>query len=75
MTIIYVTENNCECYGVTFQNKGWIRVQKLEDVSEDKNIMYKVIPMEIFLGKSHLCDMTEFSGAKDEEVFNGNTIF
>ena len=30
--------------------------------------------METFLGKSQLCDMTEFSGAKEKEVFNGNTI-
>ena len=74
MTIIYVTENNTNCYGVTFQNKGWVRVQKLEDVCEDKNIIYKVNPMETFLGKSELCDMTEFSGARDKEVFDGNTI-
>ena len=74
MTIIYVTENNCKCDGVTFQNKGWVRVQKLEDVSEDKNIIYKVSPLKIFLGKSQLCDMTEFSGAKNKEVFEGNTI-
>ena len=74
MTIVYVTENSCEGYGVIFQNKGWIRVQKLEDVSEDENIIYKVNPMAIFLGKSQLCDMTEFSGARDKEVFDGNTI-
>ena len=74
MTIIYVTENNCECFGVTLQNKGWIKVQKPEDISDDKKIIYKVNPMETFLGKSQLCDMTEFSGARDKEVFDGNTI-
>ena len=74
MTIIYVTENNCQCYGVTLQNKGWIKVQKLNDISDDKTIIYKVNPIEIFLGKSQLCDMTEISGARDKEVFNGNTI-
>ena len=74
MTIIYVTENNCQCYGVTFRNKGWVRVQKMEDVSEDKNIIYEVNPMETFLGESQLCDMTLFSGAEDKAVFNGNTI-
>ena len=37
MTIIYVTEYNTECYGVTFQNIGWIKVQKFEDISDDKN--------------------------------------
>ena len=30
--------------------------------------------METFLGKSKLCDMTEFSGVMDKEVFDGNTI-
>ena len=74
MTIIYITENNTKGYGVTFQNNGYGKAQKLEDVSENKNIIYKVNPMETFLGKSQLCDITEFSGAEDKEVFNGNTI-
>ena len=60
MTIIYVTEKKCKCFGVTFENNGLVKVQKLEDVSNDKNIIYKVDPMETFLCKSHLCDMTEF---------------
>ena len=74
MTIIYVTENNCQCYGVTFRNNGLIKVQKLKDTSDDENIIYEVNPMETFIGKSKLCNMTEFSGAEDKEVFNGNTI-
>ena len=74
MTIIYITENNTECYAVTSQNKGWIRVQRLEDVSKDKNIIYEVNPMETFIGKSENCKMTYFSGARNREVFNGNTI-
>ena len=39
-----------------------------------KNIIYEVNPIETFLGKSELCDITEFSGARDKEVFDGNTI-
>ena len=69
MTIICVTENNCRCCGVTFENNGMVKLQKLEDFSNNKNIIYEVNPMETFLGKSQLCDMTEFSGAKDKEVF------
>ena len=62
MTIIYVAENNCQCLAVTFKNNGNIRVQKLEDISgDDKNIIYEVNPMEKFIGKSQLCNMTEFS--------------
>ena len=74
MTIIYITENNTECYAVTSQNKGWIKVQKIRDVGHDKNIIYEVNPMQIFIGKSQLCNLTKFSGAKDKEVFDGNTI-
>ena len=69
-----MTENNTKCYGATFQNNGHVRVQKLKDVHDDKNIIFEVNPMETFIGKSHLCRMTEFSGARDDEVFNGNTI-
>ena len=74
MTIIYVAENKCQCLALNFRNNGKIRVQKMKDVSEDKNIIYEVNPMETFIGKSQLCNMTEFSGAEDKEVFNGNTI-
>ena len=74
MTIKYLTEYITKLYGVTFQNNGYNKVQKFEGISEDKNIIYKVDPMETFLGKSQLCDMTELSGAEDTEVFDGNTI-
>ena len=74
MTIIYVAENNCKRLAITTRNKGWIRVQKLEDVSEDKNIIYEVNPMETFIGRSQLCNMTKLSGSEDKELFNGNTI-
>ena len=75
MTIINITENITKRYGVTFQNNGYAKVQKFENISEDKNIIYKVNPMETFLGKSQLCDMTEFSEAKDKNVFDGNKIW
>ena len=51
-----------------------IRVQRLEDVSDDKNFIYEVNPMEAFVGKSQLCDMTEFSGTEDKKVFDRDTI-
>ena len=75
MTIIYVTEYNTECYGVSLRNKGWVRVQKLKNINDDdKNIINEDNPMKTFIGKSQLCNMTEFSGARDKEVFDGNTI-
>ena len=74
MTIIYIAENNTKRYGVTCQNYGYVEVQKFEDISEEKNILYEVNPVEAFVVKSQLCDMTEFSGAEDRAVFNGNTI-
>ena len=75
MTVIYITENNCECYAVTFENKGFVQVQTFEDVSEnDKNIIYSINPMKTFLGKSQRCSMTALSGAFDKGCFDGNTI-
>ena len=74
MTIMYLTENNTKCYGVTFQNKGWIKVQKFEDIFDDKNIIYKVNPMETFLGKNESWILAAISGALDKSVFDGNTI-
>ena len=74
MSIIYLTEYNTKCYAITFQKKGWIKVQKFKAVSNDKNIIYEVNPMETILGKTQLCDMTEYSGAEDKEVYDGNTF-
>ena len=59
---------------MTFQNKGCVKVQKLEDISNDENTIYSVKPMRIILGKSQVCNMTMFSGAFDKKVFDGNTI-
>ena len=75
MTVIYITEDNCKCYAVTFQNNGFVQVQKFEDVSQDdKNIIYSINPMETFLGKSQSCTMTALSGAFDKSCVDGNTI-
>ena len=75
MTVIYITEDNCECYAVSFENKGCVNVQKFEDVSEiDKNIIYSINPMKTFLGKSQRCSMTALSGAFDKSCFDGKTI-
>ena len=63
-----------ECLAVIFKNNGMIRVQKLKDVSKDKNIIYEVNHMETFFGKSEDCKMTYFSGARDKEGFDGNTV-
>ena len=74
MTVIYITEKNCKCYAVTFQNNEWVKIQKLEDESLDENFIYTVNPMETFLGKSQSCNMTALSGAFDKTCFDGNTI-
>ncbi len=74
MTIIYVVENNCQNLAVTFKNIGIVKVQRWEDVSKDGNIIYEVNPFESFIGKSQLCNLTEFSGSEDKQIFDGNTI-
>ena len=74
MTVIYITEYNCHCYAVTFENNGWIKVQKFEDESLDENTIYTVNPMKTFFGKSRSFTMTTLSGAFDKGCFDGNTI-
>ena len=74
MTVLYLTEYNTRCYGVAFQNNGWIKVQKFEDISDDEYNIYCVKPLETFLGKGEACDLTLMSGAFDKPVFDGNTI-
>ena len=74
MTSIYLTEDNTKCYGVTFENNGWIKVQKFEDISGNENIICKANPMETFLGKSESCIMTAMSGAFDKSLLDGNTL-
>ena len=74
MTVIYITEDNCKSCAVTFQNNGWVKVQKFADESLDENIIYTVNPMETFLGKSQSCSMTALSAASDKGCFDGNTI-
>ena len=71
---MYITENSTKQYGVTFQNNGCVKVQKIEVISNDRKTIYSVKPMRIILGKSQVCNMTMFSGAFDKEVFDGNTI-
>ena len=73
MTIIYVTGNNCRCYGVTFQNNGIVKVQSFEDISIVENTKYCVKAMRIFLGESQVCNRTMFSGALNKSVSDGNT--
>ena len=46
MTIIYVTERNTKCYGVTFQNNECFKVQKFEDISNDENTILNMKPIE-----------------------------
>ena len=74
MTIVYITENNCECYAVTLQNNNCVSVQNFKDGTLDENFIYTVNPIETFLGKSQSCNMTALSGAFDKECFIGNTI-
>ena len=74
MTTIYVTENNCACFGVIFQNFGYVKVGKFKDISIDEFNILSVNPLRTILDKSQVCDMTMFLGAFDYSVFDGNTI-
>ena len=75
MTVIFLTEYNTGCYGVTFQNNGCIKVQKSKDISHHENKMFCGKSMDLFLGKSKVCDMTLMSEAVDKSVFDGKNFF
>ena len=44
MTVIYLTEHNTKCYGVTFKNNECVKVQKFEDISNDENTILNIKP-------------------------------
>ena len=70
MTVIYLTEHNTRCYGVTLQNNGFVKVQKFEDISNYENNLLYVKPLEAFLGECKACDVRTC----DESIFNGNNV-
>ena len=40
MTVMYLTEYNTTCYGVTFQKNGCFKVQTFENISDDENNIF-----------------------------------
>ena len=56
-----------------FSKNGWIKVQNIEVISDDKNTIYCVKSLEIFLGKSESCLLTAIWGSFNKKVFDGNT--
>ena len=74
MIVIFLTDYSTRCYRVTFQNLGWIKIQKLDDISDYENNICYVNPLGKLLGKSEVCDMTLKSGALNKSVFDGNTV-
>ena len=74
MTVIYLTEYNCKCYGVTFENNGCVKVQKTKDISKYETSVLCVKALKTFLGKSEFCGMAEMSGAFDKTEFDGNAV-
>ena len=74
MTIIYITKYNTNCYGVTFQIIECVKVQNIEDFSNDEKTILNIKPIERFLGKSRKCDMTTMSGAFIKSEYDGKTI-
>ena len=74
MTVIYLTEYNCICYEVTFENSGFVKVQKIEDITNFETNKIRGKHLKTFLGKSEFCGRTIVSGAFDVTEFDGNTI-
>ena len=43
MTVIFITEYNCNCYGVTFENNECVKVQKIKDISNYETNILRVL--------------------------------
>ena len=74
MYVIHLTQYNTRCYGISFQNNACIKVQNFADISDDEKKIFCVKPLEIFSGKSQICDKTLLSGALDKSVVDENTM-
>ena len=69
-----LTGKNTKCYGVTIQNNRWYKVENYEVLSDDEKNFFSVKPLEKFLVRSQISDMTLMSGALNKSVFNGISI-
>ena len=74
MTVIFFIEHNCRKCAVTFENNGCNKVQNFKVIPHHENIILYIKPIETFLGKSQVCDMTMMLEAFDKSVFDGNTF-
>ena len=59
---------------LTFGNNGYVKVQKVKDITNSETKVLPVQPLNTFLGKSEVCRMTELSRAFDKTEVDGNTI-
>ena len=75
MMDIYMMQYNYRSrYLVVINDNTYISVYKNEKYKFDQQIL-SFPAKNIFIGKSKICAMTEFSGALDNSNFDGNTIF
>ena len=51
MTIIYIVEDNCKNLAVTINSIGVVKIQKIEDLSKNENIIYQVKPIRLFVNE------------------------
>ncbi len=72
----YLTHcNGGRPYKVIIQNNSNVSVYKSMDYDDENYncLVLNVNPQKIFIGQSHFCNMTEFSGGYGDS-FNGNSI-
>ena len=71
MDIFMMQDNYRSKYLVVID--GDVYVYKYENCKSDQLIL-SFKPKHVFIGKSKVCPMTQFSGAKDGSGFDGNTL-
>ena len=73
MPVISLTEYDSKCYGVKIENNDLVKSQKFKNIYDNENNIIGVTPLETFLGKCDVCNMSRVR-VSDKSVINGNTI-
>ena len=67
---VYFPKDNCRQSFLVTNNNLNISIFRIET----RELIWEGNVLNIFIGKSHLNDMTEFSGARDDSKWDGNSI-
>ena len=71
---IFILHYNYRSKYLVVKNGDVVNVYKYEKFKFDEPFL-SFTPKKVFIGKSKVCPMTEFSGAEDKEGFDGKLFY